>query len=136
MCGTGIRGRSGFTRHTEQLTASLPLVSSEVLHTEPLCPPPKHTLLSQRAGSSVSPPSHCPLFPFPSFFISGSKQIPSSCCLLSVSIRYFSPPLLSRFLVTQSIFKQSLTPPHETVRLRQSSENGTAAQKNKNKKKH
>lgn len=36
-------------------------MSSDVQHTKSHCPPPKHALLSQRAGSPVSPPSHCPL---------------------------------------------------------------------------
>ena len=81
VCGTGIRGRSGFTTdtHREQLTASLPLVSGDVLHTKPLCPPPKHILLSQRAGSSDSPPSHCPLSLSPSLL---SFYFPPSLALL------------------------------------------------------
>lgn len=136
VCGAGIRGRSGFTTdtHTEQLTASLPLVSGDVLHTKPLCPPPKHTLLSQRAGSSVSPPSHCPLslslsplclsFLFSSLFILTAKQIPSSHSHLSVpNCLYLSqhlsgPPSLFCFLFPScfrySIHIQTITPTTRT----------------------
>lgn len=82
--------------HTEQLTVSLLLVSGDVLHTKPLCPPPKHTLLSQRAGSSVSPPSHCPLSLsllsfLPSLFLSTAKQIPSSNCHLYPKLSLSQP---------------------------------------------
>lgn len=123
--------------HTEQLTASLPLVSGEVLHTEPLCPPPKtHTAVPEGwilclSSLPLPPPSlSLPLssFSFSSFFISSAKQIPSSRSHLSVptlsprasAISSHTPSLLlvsfSFFfsallvLVTQSISKQSLAP--------------------------
>lgn len=140
VCGAGIRGRSGFTidTHREQLTASLPLVSGDVLHTKPLCPPPKHALLSQRAGSLVSPPSHCPLslslsLLFLSLFFSSAKQISSSNCNLypkvslskRASATVFHPSLCPTFSVLLSLSSLFLSlnlylsihsfPPHEPV---------------------
>lgn len=111
--------------HTEQLTASLPLVSGDVLHTKPLCPPPKHTLLSQRAGSSVSPPSHCALsFLFSSLLLSRPTPSPnchlypklslsqraSAMSSLALSLRFCLAFSFFFVFATQSLSKQSLTP--------------------------
>lgn len=103
MCGTGIRGRSGFTTdtHREQLTASLPSVSGDVLRTKPLCPPPKHTLLSQRAGFSVSPPSHCSLSLFFSLFF--PLYLPKQNPFISV-------PSLTLYLNKHQLFHPTVCP--------------------------
>lgn len=119
------RGRSSFTTdtHREQLTApSLPSVSGDVLHTKPLCPPPKrHTAVPEGwilCLSSLPLPALLSRTPPPSSFTLPLSQtdLCMSVCIFTTFhsiFLYFSFSFVLVF-VTRSISKQSLIPSTQT----------------------